>query len=511
MRKTKVVHLVPFVPDPADDTTERGHNAMKEMNYPTIQHLIGRDWIASPTPEDRAVINPANGQTIGQIPQASAADLDHAVHSAESAFRRWKNSSPMERSAILRRFADLLRQNDRLIAGWITLDEGKPLAEALAEVRASADHVDWHAEECRRIYGRIIPSRSPRVQQLVVREPIGVCLAITPWNFPLSQAVRKVAAALASGCTMILKAPAEAPAGCMAIARYLLDAGLPEGCLNLVWGNAAFISETLIARPEVRKITFTGSVEVGKHLAELAGRHMKRATMELGGHAPVMVFDDTDATAAARALAVNKLRNAGQVCIAPTRFYVQQGIYDRFLSELVSAFESVKVGAGLAEGTQMGPLCHRGRVNAMEKLVEDARENGARVLTGGKRLGNHGNFYAPTIVDTPNDDIDLMREEPFGPIAVVSSFRDIEDGLSRANGLPFGLASYVFTNSLERADKAAAGLQAGMVSINQFGLALPETPFGGVRDSGYGTEGGTETFEGYLITKFISRNRAPVL
>ena len=195
---------------------------MKEMNYPTIQHLIGRDWIASPTPEDRAVINPANGQTIGQIPQASAADLDHAVHSAESAFRRWKNSSPMERSAILRRFADLLRQNDRLIAGWITLDEGKPLAEALAEVRASADHVDWHAEECRRIYGRIIPSRSPRVQQLVVREPIGVCLAITPWNFPLSQAVRKVAAALASGCTMILKAPAEAPAGCMAIARYLL-------------------------------------------------------------------------------------------------------------------------------------------------------------------------------------------------------------------------------------------------------------------------------------------------
>jgi len=233
--------------------------------------------------------------------------------------------------------------------------------------------------------------------------------------------------------------------------------------------------------------------------------------MELGGHAPVLVFDDTDATAAARALAVNKLRNAGQVCIAPTRFYVQQGIYDRFLSELVSAFESVKVGAGLAEGTQMGPLCHRGRVNAMEKLVEDARENGARVLTGGKRLGNHGNFYAPTIVDTPNDDIDLMREEPFGPIAVVSSFRDIEDGLSRANGLPFGLASYVFTNSLERADKAAAGLQAGMVSINQFGLALPETPFGGVRDSGYGTEGGTETFEGYLITKFISRNRAPVL
>lgn len=483
---------------------------MNSSDYPDIRHMIGCDWLAASDDGDRAVINPATGADIGRVPQAATEDLDRAVRSAESAFALWKERSPTERGAILRRFADLLRQNDAMIARWITQDEGKPLAEALAEVRSSADHVDWHAEECRRIYGRIIPSRAPSVQQLVVREPVGICLAITPWNFPLSQAVRKVAAALASGCTMILKGPAEAPAGCIAIARFLQEADLPSGCLNLVWGNAAVISSTLIARPEVRKITFTGSVEVGKQLGELAGRHMKRATMELGGHAPVLVFDDADAEAAARALASNKLRNAGQVCIAPTRFYVQSGVHGRFLSELVSAFEKVTVGDGLAEGTQMGPLCHAGRVAAMEELIMDARQNGAAVLTGGKRIGNAGSFYAPTIVDTPDDSIALMRDEPFGPVAVVSPFREIEDGLARANGLPFGLASYVFTNSLERAEKVAAGLQAGMVSINHFGLALPETPFGGIRDSGYGSEGGAETFEGYLTTKFISRSATPI-
>jgi len=483
---------------------------MNDMTYPVIRHLIGPEWSAPEGEADRAVTNPATGLQIGRIPQATAQDLDLAVRSAESAFTLWRYRSPMDRSAILRRFANLLRENDDRIARWITLDEGKPLGEALSEVHASADHVDWHAEEGRRIYGRIVPARNPSVQQLVVREPVGVCLAITPWNFPLSQAVRKVAAALASGCTMILKGPAEAPSACLAIARFLQEAGLPEGCLNLVWGNSAFISETLIARPEVRKITFTGSVEVGKHLGALAGRHMKRATMELGGHAPVLVFDDADAEAAARALAINKLRNAGQVCIAPTRFFVQAGVHDRFLDALVSAFEAVKVGDGLEDGTQMGPLCHPGRVMAMEKLVADAREGGAQVLTGGHRIGNAGSFYAPTVVDTPDDKIALMREEPFGPVAVVSPFRDVEDGLARANGLPFGLASYVFTNSLERADRVAAGLQAGMVSINHFGLALPETPFGGQRDSGYGSEGGTETFDGYLSTKFISRNSAPV-
>jgi succinate-semialdehyde dehydrogenase / glutarate-semialdehyde dehydrogenase len=481
-----------------------------EPDYPKICHFIAGNWQCEELPDDRKVINPATGQSVGRIPQATADDLNNAVLSAEAAFLDWKRRSPMERSAVLRRFADLLRANETSIARAITMDEGKPIGEALAEVRASADHVDWHAEEGRRIYGRIIPSRLSSVTQQVVREPVGVCLAITPWNFPLSQAVRKVAAALATGCTVILKGPAEAPSACQMIAKYLHEASLPSGCMNLVWGNSSFISEYLIARPEVRKITFTGSVEVGKTLGVLAGRHMKRATMELGGHAPVLVFDDADPEAAARALTGNKLRNAGQVCIAPTRFYVQHGAYDRFMSEFISSFEKVKVGNGLEADTQMGPLCSDKRVNEMERLVGDARQNGASVLAGGARIGNVGSYFAPTIVETPGDSIALMRDEPFGPIAVVSRFRDMDEALRRANELPFGLASYVFTNSLERADHVAANLQAGMISINHFGLALPETPFGGIKDSGYGSEGGTETFDGYLSTKFISRNAAPV-
>lgn len=479
---------------------------MSAESYREVRHLIGGTWSSASAASGKTFVNPATGLNLGELPQASAEDLENAVRAAVSAFAHWKLRSPLERSAILRRFADLLRQNETDIARAITQEMGKPIAEATIEVRASADHVDWHAEEGRRIYGRIIPARVPTVQQQVVREPVGVCLAIAPWNFPLAQAVRKVAAALAAGCTIILKGSDEAPSVCVAIGRYLLEAGLPDGCFNLVWGDPKFIASTLITHPDVRKLSFTGSVPIGKQLAELAGRHMKRATMELGGHAPVLVFDDTDVDAAALALAGNKLRNAGQVCIAPTRFYVQDRIHDKFADALVSNFQKVKVGDGLVEGTQMGPLCHHRRVAWMERLAEDAKKHGATIATGGQRIGNKGCFYAPTVVLEPADQMALMREEPFGPVAIVSRFSDIDDGLSRANGLPYGLASYVFTNSLERADRAVAGLQAGQVSINHFGLALPETPFGGIRDSGYGSEGGTETFDGYLNTKFISKS-----
>jgi succinate-semialdehyde dehydrogenase / glutarate-semialdehyde dehydrogenase len=296
----------------------------------------------------------------------------------------------------------------------------------------------------------------------------------------------------------------------MYISKYLAEAGLPDGCLNIVWGDPKLIANTLLAHPLVKKISFTGSVPVGKYLAELAGRHMKRATMELGGHAPVLVFDDIDPVAVARALASNKLRNAGQVCISPTRFYVQDRIYDRFMPALVDAFETVTVGNGLDAATRMGPLVNEGRVAEMERLMADARAQGARVVTGGARIGNVGHFYAPTIVETPGDDIALMQDEPFGPVAVVSRFSDVGDGLRRANGLPFGLASYLFTNSLQLADQVAAGLASGMVSINHFGLALAETPFGGINDSGHGSEGGMESFDGYMNTKFISRMSTPV-
>lgn len=477
---------------------------MEANTYPKIELFIGGEWIGPESRESKPVINPATEEEVGLMPCVTSNDLVRAAETAQEAFLQWRSRSTLERSAILRRFAELLRTNDRAIATAITIDMGKPIGEALVEVRSAADHVDWHAEEGRRIYGRIIPSRSAGVEQRVFREPVGVCLAIAPWNFPISQAIRKVAGALASGCTLILKGAGETPSGVMAIGKLLQQAGLPDGCINLVWGDSSLISNTLLARQEVQKLSFTGSVQVGKHLAELCGRYMKRSTMELGGHAPVLVFDDADPVAAARALAGNKLRNAGQVCISPTRFYVQSGTYDHFMDELKNSFERIKVGNGLDETAQMGPLCHPGRVAAMESLVADAVNNDANVVIGGKKAANKGYFYPPTIVETKGDDIALMRDEPFGPIAVVSKFYDIDEGLRRANSLPLGLASYVFTGSLDRSDRAARELRAGMVSINHFGLALPEAPFGGVMDSGYGSEGGTETFDGYLTTKFVS-------
>lgn len=482
---------------------------MAEANYPRIEIIIEGRRIGPEGRPTRTVSNPATDEALGLMPMITTQELDAAVTSAEGAFQGWKASSALERSTVLRRFAGILRRDEANIARNITLDMGKPLQEALLEVRSAADYVDWHAEEGRRIYGRVIPARISGVQQIVVREPVGVCLAIAPWNFPLSQSIRKVANALAAGCTLLLKGASETPSSIMAIANSLEEAGLPPGCLNIVWGDPGLIASTLLAHPLVKKLSFTGSVPVGKHLAELAGRHMKRTTMELGGHAPVLIYDDIDAEAVARALTGNKLRNAGQVCISPTRFYVQDGAYDRFLPALIEAFEKVNVGNGLEASTNMGPLVNAGRVAAMESLVADARSKGANVATGGARIGNVGNFYAPTIIETADDDIDLMNDEPFGPIAVVSRFRDGEEALRRANRLPFGLASYVFTNSLQRADQSAAGLAAGMVSINHFGLALAETPFGGINDSGHGSEGGMESFDGYLNTKFVSRMSNP--
>ncbi|KRB51494.1 NAD-dependent succinate-semialdehyde dehydrogenase [Rhizobium sp. Root708] len=474
------------------------------FGYERLGMLIDGRWIYE-RERSQDVCDPATGQIIGHLPHATDEDLSQAVSSAQRAFESWKERSPLDRGRILRRFAELAREHAEEIGASMTRDQGKPLAEAIGEIRFAADHADWHAEEARRIYGRIIPSRDPRVQQLVTREPVGVCIAFTPWNFPFSQALRKVVAALASGCTIILKGPAESPSSTVAIARLMQEAGLPDGCLNIVWGSSAHISETLLAAPEVKKISFTGSVEVGKVLAALAGRHMKRSTMELGGHAPVIVFDDADIDASADALAAQKVRNAGQVCISPTRFYVQAKAHDRFLARFAEKVAATKVGNGFDEGVQMGPLCHGRRVTSMEDFVRDAREQGAEIVTGGERIGNAGFFYAPTVVAGGTDALKLMKDEPFGPIAAVTPFIDFEEVIRRANSLPFGLASYVFTGSSSRAQHAAQALAAGMVSINHFGLALPETPFGGINDSGYGSEGGTETFDGYLNTKFVTR------
>ncbi|GAA5235531.1 NAD-dependent succinate-semialdehyde dehydrogenase [Verticiella sediminum] len=454
------------------------------------------------------VINPATGEVLGQLPHASRQDLDRALQAAERAFVQWRQTSPVERARILRRVGELARERAADIARNITLDQGKPLAEATAEVQGCAEHCDWHAEEARRIYGRIVPSRDARMRQMVLREPVGVCAAFTPWNFPLNQAIRKALAALGAGCTLILKGPEDAPSAVVAMARLFHDAGLPKGVLNIVWGVPSEISTYLIESPIVRKISFTGSVPVGKELSALAGKHMKRVTMELGGHSPVIVCNDADIEAAAVGLAKFKLRNAGQVCISPTRFYVQEGIFDAFAERFVAQIEGTRVGDGLEQGTQMGPLAHARRVDAMAAFIDDAHKRGGKVLTGGDRLTvgeGKGYFYAPTVIAGLPDDARLMTEEPFGPVAPLTQFSEVDDVLRRANSLPFGLASYVFTTNLQTAHHISSNLEVGMVGVNHFGVALSELPFGGVKDSGIGSEGGQETFDGYLVTKTVTQ------
>lgn len=475
------------------------------MTYQDLALYIDGEFIQGDGRREQDVINPATEAVLGRLPHASRADLDRALAAAQRAFGLWKKTSPVERSAILRRVAELTRLRAPEIARNITLDQGKPLAEALAEVTNCAEHAEWHAEEGRRIYGRVVPPRDPAVRQFVLREPIGVCAAFTPWNFPFNQAIRKIAAALASGCTLILKGPEDSPSAVVALARLFHDAGLPPGVLNIVWGVPSEVSTYLIESPVVRKISFTGSGPVGKQLAALAGAQMKRATMELGGHSPVLVFDDADVERAAEMLARQKVRNAGQVCVSPTRFYVQEKAYDRFLARFTDVIASILVGNGLEQGTQMGPLAHARRVASMERFLDDADQRGAKVLTGGARIGSTGFFFAPTVITDLPDAAMLMVDEPFGPLAPVTRFKHTDEVLGRANSLPFGLAAYVFTHSLHTAHAVSSGLEAGMVTINHFGLGLAETPFGGIKDSGYGSEGGEETFDGYLVTKFITQ------
>ena len=466
---------------------------------------IDGEFIGADQRPGQDVRNPATGQTIGRLPHATPDDLQRALKAAERAFITWKISSPLERSAILRRVGDLSRQRAADIGRNITLDMGKPLAEAIGEVTVCADHCDWHAEEARRIYGRVIPPRLPNVRQLVLREPIGVCAAFTPWNFPYNQAIRKIAAAIGAGCTIVIKGPEDAPSAVLAIAQMFHEAGLPKGVLNLVWGVPAEVSNTLIMSPIVRKVSFTGSVPVGKQLAALAASQMKRVTMELGGHSPVIVFDDADVDRAAKMLSGFKFRNAGQVCVAPTRFYVQEKVFDRFLAAFVDYSKRIKVGDGLDPEASMGPLAHERRLPAMDTFVEDATRRGGRIETGGHRIGSVGNFFEPTVITNVPDDSLIMTSEPFGPIAPCVPFKTLDEVLKRANSLPYGLSSYVFTTSSKTALAMQNGIEAGMININHFGQALPETPFGGVKDSGIGSEGGTETFDGYLVTKFVTQ------
>jgi len=472
--------------------------------YETLHHYIDGKWTKGSSSKAQDVMNPSTNATLGSLPHASKADLDAALSAADKGFKAWRKVSAFERAKILRKAGELIRARADTIANLLTQEQGKVLAEAMLEVQTSADICDWFADEGRRAYGRIIPARGDGIRNMVIMEPVGPVAGFSPWNFPVTQAVRKIAASLAAGCSIIIKCPEETPASPIAMLKCFIDAGVPAGVANLVYGVPSEISEYLIPSPIIRKISFTGSVPVGKHLAALAGQHMKRATMELGGHAPVLVFDDIDAEAVANLTTALKFRNAGQVCISPTRFFVHEKVYDKFVSKFTDNAKNLKVGDGLDPASKMGPLANPRRITAMQSIMLDAQEKGAKVATGGKRIGNQGNFFEPTVLTDVPASANIMTQEPFGPVAIMMRFKDTDAVLGQANSLPFGLASYAFTKDAKTAAKVADVLDHGMVTINHQGLALPETPFGGVKDSGYGHEGGIEGLQVYMAAKFVS-------
>ena len=447
------------------------------------------------------VINPANGETIAEVPMASAADLDAALDAADKGFLLWRATPVEQRAAVLRKTAALLRERVEAIATLLTLEQGKLIAEARAEVLSSAQIFDWCAEEASRIYGRVLV-RPTGQRAMVIKQPVGPVAAFSPWNFPIYLMAKKVAAALATGCSVIAKPPEETPGCTGALMRCLADAGLPAGVAQLVHGVPDAVSRHLIASPVIRKVSFTGSIPVGKHLMRLSGDSLKRVTMELGGHAPVLVFEDCDLEKTLDLVVPQKFRNAGQVCVSPTRFFVQESIYQRFVDGFAARTHGVTAGSGLDPESRMGPLANVRRPGAIEALVEDAAAKGAKVMAGGKR-GNAGYFFQPTLLADVPETADIMNNEPFGPVAVAAPFSDLEDALGKANRLPFGLAAFAFTQNLRTANLLGDGIESGMVGINTFAISMVDAPFGGVKDSGFGSEGGPEGMESYLVTKAI--------
>ena len=475
------------------------------MTYPNTQLFIDGQWTDAEGGRSLAVFNPATGKEIGRVAHASTGDLDKALAAAQKGFEIWRDMTAAERSKVMRKAAGLMRERADAIGRLITQEQGKPVAEGKGEAMAAADIIEWFAEEGFRIYGRIVPARGGlNVRQMVLKDPVGPVAAFTPWNFPINQVVRKVAAALTAGCSMLVKAPEETPAGPAALIQAFVDAGIPNGVLGLVYGDPAEISGYLIPHPIIRKITFTGSTPVGKQLAALAGKHMKRVTMELGGHAPVIVCEDADIALAVKAAGAAKFRNAGQVCISPTRFLVHESIAKEFATAFAKQAQGLKVGDGMAEGTTMGPLANPRRLTAMAEFTKDAVDRGATLVAGGERIGDSGNFFQPTILADVPLDAKVFNDEPFGPMAAIRPFNTVEEAIAEANRLPYGLAGYAYTKSLKNADLLARRVEVGMLWINQPATPSAEMPFGGVKDSGYGSEGGPEAVDAYLNARAVS-------
>jgi len=473
--------------------------------YDPLYLFIGGQWLTAQDRATAAVVNPATGEEIGQVPLATAEDLDHALEVARLSFDQWRQTVPDQRAKILKRAADLILERAPHIAAQMTLEEGKPLRESLDEVTRAAEYFEWFAESARRIDGRVVPANRPGVLQLVKRQAIGPVAAFTPWNFPAITPARKLSAALAAGCSVVLKPGEESPSSALALARALDDAGLPKGVLQVVFGVPDQVSSHLIASPIIRKVTFTGSVPIGRLLSARAAEGVKPITLELGGHGPVLVFADADIEKAAVEGVANRFRGTGQVCISSTRFLIQREAYAEFVEHFVAATEALKIGDGMDPQTQVGPLANPRQLAKMEQLIADAVEKGARVLAGGEALPGAGYFFQPTVLADVPMNARIMHEEPFGPIAILMPFDELSDGLQEANRLPYGLSAYAFTSNARTAIDVADGLEAGMIGINQYRIVATELPFGGMKESGHGSEGGIEGIEHYLTNKFISQ------
>ncbi|TXS92188.1 NAD-dependent succinate-semialdehyde dehydrogenase [Parahaliea maris] len=470
-----------------------------------VRLLINGEWVSGSEGNRLTIIDPATNSPCGHVAVASERDLANAVAAAEEGFNAWRNIPPFQRATILGKAATLLRERAGDIAADLSAEQGKPFAQAKHEVSGAADVIEWFAEEGKRCFGQVIPGRTTDTHTLTRLEPIGPVAAFTPWNFPVSQAVKKVAAALAAGCSIILKGPEEAPGACAGMMKCFADAGLPSGSVGLLYGNPAEISNYLVAHDSIRCVTLTGSVAVGKTVASLAGRYMKPVVMELGGHAPVIVCEDADLDLAVEQLVKMKFLNAGQVCLSPTRFLVARKIYDDFVSRFRERAVALKIDAGDNPEADMGPLASQRRIESMEALVADAIEVGATLKCGGQRLERTGCFFMPTVLSNVPTEARAMNEEPFGPVALIRPFDTVEEALVEANRLPFGLASYIFTNSIQTEAFLTENIQAGMVAVNRIFSSNIEAPFSGVKDSGYGTEGGTFAIRNFLTEKMITR------
>ncbi|MGQ2902176.1 MAG: NAD-dependent succinate-semialdehyde dehydrogenase [Neoaquamicrobium sediminum] len=475
----------------------------KTSHFMRQGNLIDGEWVQADSGDVIDVINPATGLKIGTVPKAGKAETRRAIEAADAAFKSFRKTSALERSKILRKLHDAIMDNQDALAELLTMEQGKSLAEAKGEVGASAAYVLWFAEEARRTYGDVVPSPWADRRVIVTKEPVGVIAAITPWNFPSSMLARKIAPAIAAGCTAVVKPASQTPYSGLAWGALCEEVGIPKGVVNIVTGSAGEIGDEICSNPLVKKITFTGSTEVGKILIEKSASTVKKVSMELGGNAPFLIFDDADIDRAVEGAIVAKYRNSGQTCVCTNRFFVQSGIYDRFVEKFADASKKLKVGPGLEDGTQQGPLIDDKAVEKVEEFISDAQAKGGKVVTGGKRHELGGSFFQPTVISGATPDMKFMKEEIFGPVAPVFRFETEEEAVTLANDTEFGLACYFYTGDLGRAFRVMEGLKYGMVGINEGLITTPEAPFGGVKESGLGREGGHQGIEDYLDTKYV--------